>query len=131
MPGADGFPRATRRDLYAAWHSEAPIFRDFDDPTQLVQLVRKRAVTAHPSSLDEALGDFGKVALWLSAEPTVSVDGELRATADEQAVVGTIYFDVPDMFDRPRLREWSATARLRGQPAPVFGGELVLVPAPI
>src|SRR6266540_622590 len=55
LPDADAFPRASRRDLYAAWHGEAPIFRDFDDPTQLVQLVRERAVAADPSSLDEAL----------------------------------------------------------------------------
>jgi hypothetical protein len=131
LPGADYFPRTTRGDLYAAWHGEAPIFRDFDDPTQLVGLVRERAVAADPSSLDEALGDVGVVAKWLSADPDVPVDGELRAAADEQAAVGTIYFDVPDTFDRPRLREWSATARLGGQVTPVFGGELVLASVPL
>ena len=48
----------------------------------------------------------------------------------EDAVAETIYFDVPDTFDRDVLRKWRATARVGEAITPVFGGELVLVPAP-
>lgn len=130
LPPADAFAQAARRDLLAAWRGEAQIFREFDDPTRLVQLVRERAVAADPSSVDQALADVEAIADWLTAAPDTPVKGELVSLLGEEAVVETIYLDVPDTFDRPHLREWSGAARIAGKVSPVFGGQLVLAPAP-
>jgi hypothetical protein len=77
-----------------------------------------------------ALAGFEQVADWLSTKSDASVQGELVNVSGEGISVETIYFDVPDTFDRPVLREWRPTAHVTGALSPVFGGELVLVPPP-
>jgi hypothetical protein len=130
LPAADEFPQTLRRDLLAAWRGEAQIFRQFDSPDDLVDLARQRAVAADPSSLEGALAQIEMVAGWLWADPDVVVDGSLVNAVSEGAAVETIYFDVPDTFDRDVLREWRATSRIGDQITVVLAGELVLVPPP-
>ena len=130
LPRAEAFPRTARRDLLAAWRGQAPIFGQFESPDDLVELVRKRAVAADPSSLDKALVQLETLASWLAADPDAPVEGALVLASAEDAVAETIYFDVPDTFHRDVLRKWRATARVGEAITPVFGGELVLVPAP-
>jgi hypothetical protein len=130
LPPADEFPPTLRQDLLAAWRGEAQIFGRFDSPDDLIELARRRTVAADPSSAEEALGELEAVASWLQDEPNAAVEGSLLGASGEGAQVETLYFDVPDTFDRDVLREWRATARIGDQVTPVFGGELVLVPAP-
>jgi hypothetical protein len=129
LPAPDKFPQTLRRDLLAAWRGEAPIFGRFDSPDRLVQVARERAVAADPSSLEAALAGLEAVAEWLNTETESPVEGKLVSVSSEDVSVETIYFDVPDTFDRPVLREWRPTARVTDAVSPTFGGELVLVPA--
>jgi hypothetical protein len=106
LPAANEFPQTVRRDLQGAWLGEAPIFGQFDSPDHLVALARERAVASDPSSLDDALPWLDALATWFTEAPEAVVDGSLGSASTEGVAVETIYFDVPDTFDRPVLREW-------------------------
>jgi hypothetical protein len=130
LPAPDRFPKTTRRDLLGAWQAEAPLFGRWDCPDQLLALARERAVAGDPLEPSESLEDLETVVRWFGADPGAPVEGELVPVGNREWNVATIYFDVPDTFDRPVLREWAALARRDGRVTPVFGNELVLAPEP-
>jgi hypothetical protein len=130
LPVATKFPGTTRRDLLFAWQSEAPLFGRWDSPDQLVSLARERAVAGEPSEPDGALESLDALVRWFREEPEGVIDGELVPLDADEWTVETLFFDVPDTFDRPVLREWAPLARREGRATALFGGEFVLVPEP-
>jgi hypothetical protein len=130
VPPASQFPGTTRRDLLSAWHSEAPLFGEWDSPEELVSLARERTVAGEPSEPSDALESLDVLVQWFYEAPHDIVDGELAPLGSGEWIVQTLYVDVPDTFDRPVLREWSPLARHNGRVTPLFGGKLVLVPEP-
>jgi hypothetical protein len=130
LPHATKFAGATRRDLLPAWQSEAPLFGRWDSPDQLLSLARERAVAGEPSETSDVLESLDTLVRWFREKPDDVVDGELVPLGAGERTVETLYFDVPDTFDRPVLREWTPLARREGRVTPLFGGKLVLVPEP-
>ena len=130
LPSPDRFPNTTRRDLLGAWQAEAPLFGRWDYPDQLLTLARERVVAGQPLETSEILQNLETLVQWFGADRDAAVDGELVPIREGEWTVETIYFDVPDTFDRPVLREWAALARRNRRVTPVFGDELVLVPEP-
>jgi hypothetical protein len=130
LPSPEDFPRTTRRDLLAGWQAEADLFGVWDEPDHLLLVAHERAVAAEPSETTGALEGLDALVEWFGSEPGAAVEGELQRLAPDAHVVETLYFDVPDTFDRPVLREWAAFARRGDRITPVFGDELVLVPEP-
>ncbi|HMJ00744.1 MAG TPA: hypothetical protein VK488_12980 [Gaiellaceae bacterium] len=131
LPPATEFARTMRRDLLSAWQSEAPLFGRWDSPDQLLSMARERAVAGEPSEPSDALESLDALVRWFREAPDDFVDGELVPFSAGERTGETLYFDVPDTFDRPVLREWTPLARREGRVTPLFGGELVLVPEPI
>jgi hypothetical protein len=129
IPSSTRFPPTQRRDLFEAWVGGTRLFGAQDTRDQLVELARERAVAAEPGAAD-TLRSVEAIVHWFRERPNAPVDGELVAITSDAASVETLYFDVPDGFNRPVLQEWPAVARRGRHEAPVFGGELVLVPEP-
>lgn len=130
LPPATRFPGTTRLDLFFAWQSQAPLFGTWDSPDQLLSLARERSVAGDPSEPSDTLESLSALARWFREEPDDVVEGELIPLDGSEWAVETLYFDVPDTFDRPVLREWAPLARREERVTPLFNGALVLVPEP-
>jgi hypothetical protein len=131
LPPATALPAAVRSELQAAWQLEAPILGRHDSRSDLLALARARLLAADGAETDVAFRRLEAVSAWLSLDGDVPVAGELVAAAAEGARIETLYFDVPDTFDRPELREWRPYAVRGGRLSPAFRDGWMLAPAPV
>ena len=127
IPEADAFPRTRRSDLYHAWTDGTGLTYPTVPTAEFLVAVREHAVASDPSDLAQLVAAVEQLASWFAADPELPVDGHL-AEASDRVTVETLYFDLPDTFDRPRLHEWQAAGLSDGNLSPVLGG-LILDPA--
>jgi hypothetical protein len=114
LPAAADFQPAHRDDLRRAWGRPE----------------RFELLAAEIDSTEDAAVRLDSVSKWLGVADA-PVEGELVRAAAIGARIETLYIDVPDTFDRPKLEEWRPYALVDGRLAPAFGGGWMLDPAPI
>ena len=120
VPEASTLTPTTRWDVRQAWLSEAhPGDRVFTD---LEGILRRDLLAVDQGALAEVVALVQRLRAWLEAAPDEAIEGELTPLGDAHLV--TLYLASPD-------RHWPALAFVEGKPCLAFGGELVLVPAPV
>jgi hypothetical protein len=124
IPDADAFPRTRRSDLYHAWTDGTGLIYRVAPAAEFLTAVREHAVASDPSDLAALVAAVEQLTSWFAADPEAPVDGRLAEPSD-RVVVETLYFDLPDTFDRPRLHEWQAVCRSGGNLSPVLGGLVI------
>jgi hypothetical protein len=131
LPAPDALPASRRSDLKAAWGLERKLLTRWDGNADPVRLLRDRLVAAEGESTHEATIHLRTLLDWFAADEELAPAADLVRADEHGARVETVYFDVPDTFDRPQLHEWRAFGLKHGRLSPAFGERWVLVPEPV
>jgi hypothetical protein len=123
-------PPSRRSHLEAAWGLER-IFAPRDEGAPPARVVRDRLIAAALRSTEEASAHLLALVDWFGADAELPVGSDLARAKEIGAQIETLYFDLPDTFDRPMPLEWQAFALTADGLTPAFAATWVLVPEPV
>jgi hypothetical protein len=130
LPHPDVLPPSQRSHLAAAWGLER-IFAPRDKGAPPARVVRDRLIAAALRSTEEASAHLLALVDWFGADAELPVGSDLARAKEIGAQIETLYFDLPDTFDRPMPLEWQAFALTADGLTPAFAATWVLVPEPV